>query len=243
MSGSFSLTDFLAAETSLYVKARRGLGRWDPRLKLALCAVAILSNVLYPHRGLSVALWLTAWVGLAISRVPWRQALLFIFAPLWATVLVVVGFSVGFGGTPLWHWGPITIYDEGVEQGLSAGLRVLAEMSWVAALILTTPFGEIMNALRWFKVPVTLVDLMAAMYRYIFLLHDEYLAMRAAARVRGGYNGYWRGLRTLGMILAHIFLRALERAERIDQAMRVRGRDSAGSSQDQVASREGSKHA
>lgn len=232
MSGSFSLADFLAAETSLYVKTRRGLGRWDPRLKLGLCATAILANVLLPNRRLSLGLWLVAWAGLWVSRVPLRQAALFIFAPLWATVLVILGFSLGFGGTPVWQWGPLTLYQEGLQQGLNAGLRVLAEMSWVAALILTTPFGEIIKALRWFRVPATLVDLMAAMYRYIFLLYDEYLAMRAAARVRGGYNGYIRGLRTLGMILAHIFLRALERAERIDQAMRVRGRDSTVSSRE-----------
>jgi cobalt/nickel transport system permease protein len=225
MSGSFSLVDFLAAEAALYGGQRRGLGRWDARLKLLLCTLAILANVLFVSRGLSVGLWVLAWTGLAVSRVPWRQAALFIFAPLWATVMVILAFSLGFGGSAVAHWGPFTLYKEGMEQGLAAGLRVLAEMSWVAALMLTTPFGEIMAALRWFKLPATLVDLLAAMYRYVFLLYDEYLSMRAAARARGGYNGYWRGLRTLGQILAQIFLRALERAERIDQAMRVRGRD------------------
>jgi cobalt/nickel transport system permease protein len=225
VSGSFSLADFLTAETSLYLNARRGLGRWDARLKLALCAAAILANVLLLSRTLSVLLWLAAWTGLAWSRVPWRQAALFIFAPLWATLLVMLGFGLGFGGTPMAHWGPFTLTVEGLEQGYAAGLRVLAEMSWVAALMLTTPFGEILDALRWYRLPSALVDLLAAMYRYIFLLYDEYTAMRAAALVRGGFNGYWRGLKSMGLILAQIFLRALDRAERIDQAMRVRGRD------------------
>ena len=105
MSGSFSLADFLIAETALYGGQRKGLGRWDPRLKLGLCAIAILANVLWISKELSVSLWLLAWIGLGFSRVPWRQAALFIFAPLWATLLVVIGFSLGFGGTPIAHWG------------------------------------------------------------------------------------------------------------------------------------------
>lgn len=227
MSGTFSLQDFLAAEASIYGQAPRGLGRWDARLKVGLATVAILANVLFPSPTLSTALWLVAWAGLIISRVPWRQAALFIFAPLWATLLVVAGFSWGFGTTVLAQWGPLTFYKEGLFMGFAAGLRVLAEMSWMAALILTTGFTDILEALRWYKVPGVVVDLLAAMYRYVFLLFDEYQTMRAAARSRGGYQDYLTGMRTLGLILAQIFMRALERAERVDAAMRVRGRDSA----------------
>lgn len=225
MSGTFNLQDFLAAESSLYGHALRGLARWDARLKVALTATAVLVNVLWPSTPRSAALWLLAWTGLAWSRVAWRQAALFIFAPLWATLVVVAGYSWGFGSTVLLQWGPLTFYREGLLQGLAAGLRVLAEMSWMAALILTTPFTDILAALRWFKVPALVVDLLAAMYRYVFLLFDEFQTMQSAARARGGFKDYRTGMASLGLILAQIFMRALERAERVDQAMRVRGRD------------------
>lgn len=226
MSGSFSLSDFLAAEAKLYGEAPRGLGRWDARVKLLLCLAAVLLNVLVLHMGLSAVLAGLALLGLLISRVPWRQALLFVVAPLWATLMVVLGFGFGFGSTPLFHWGPLTFYREGLLQGAAAGLRVLVEMSWIAALVLTTPFTEILAALRWYRVPAVLVDLLASMYRYVFLLFDEYSAMKSAARARGGFATWRAGMGTLGLILAQVFMRALDRAERIDQAMRVRGRDS-----------------
>lgn len=226
MSGSFNLTDFLAAETALYGQPRRGLARWDARVKLALCSVAVLANVLWARADLSAALGAVAVTGLLVSRVPWRQSLLFIFAPLWATLMVVFGFAWGFGTTVWLQLGPVTLYREGLLMGLNAGLRVLAEMSWMAALMLTTPFTEILAALRWYRMPAALVDLLAAMYRYVFLLFDEYSSMSAAARARGGYRDWRTGLSTLGLILAQIFMRALDRAERIDMAMRVRGRDS-----------------
>ncbi len=242
MSGSFSLSDFLAAEASLYGQSPRGLGRWDARVKLALCAAAVFANVLRPDPALSAGLALLAMAGLAASRVPWRQAALFIFAPLWATLMVVLGFGFGFGETVLFSWGPLNFYREGLAQGLFAGLRVLAEVSWIAALMLTTPFTEILAGLRWFRVPHTLVDLLAAMYRYVFLLFDEYATMRSAARARGGYRDWRTGMATLGLILAQIFMRALDRAERVDQAMRMRGRDSTGSSQAPFAP-QGAQHA
>ena len=227
MSGAFSLSDFLAAEAGLYVRRPRGLARLDARLKLGLAAAGILANVLFPSPELSALLCALALVGLAATRVPWRQAVLFIFAPLWATLLVVVGYSWGFGQTPLATLGGLTFYREGLLQGLAAGARVLAEMSLMAALILSTAFTDILAALRWYRVPGVVVDLLAAMYRYVFLLFDEYACMRAAARARGGYQTWWQGLRSLGLILAQVFLRALERAERVDMAMRVRGRDAA----------------
>lgn len=227
MSSSFSLSDFLAAEAKLYGQAPRGLGRWDARLKLGLCLPAVALNVLWPDPRLSAGLWLAAWAGLAWTRVPWRQALLFVVAPLWATLMVVAGFGFGFGETVLFRVGPLAYRLEGLQQGLQVGLRVLAEVSWIAALVLTTPFGEILAALRWFRVPAVLVDLLAAMYRYTFLLFDEYQAMTAAARARGGQRDWRTRMATLGLVLAQVFLRALDRAERVDQAMRVRGRDTA----------------
>lgn len=232
MSGGFSLADFFSVEQRFYGRPRRGLARWDARLKLLLTAVAVLANVLWPRRELSLALAGAAWLGLLLSRSSLRQALVYLLAPLWTTTLVVLGFSLGFGRTPLLQWGPLVLYREGLSLGVDAAFRVLAEVSWVAALMLSTPFTEILAALRWLRVPGVAVDVLAAMYRYIFLLFEEYKTMAAAAKSRGGFVSYPRGLATLGQITAQGFLRALERAERIDMAMRARGRDAvAGSAQ------------
>ena len=97
------------------------------------------------------------------------------------------------------------------------------EMSWIGRLILTTPFTEILDALRWFRVPGVLVDTLAFMYRYVFLLCDEFLAMRASARTRGGLATRTGSLATLGLITSQVFLRAYDRSLRISHAMRARG--------------------
>ncbi len=217
------MADFLEAERGLYGRAPRGLERVDARVKLAVAAAGILANVLLPSAGLSLSLAAAALLGLAATRVAPRRAALFILAPLWATLMVALGFSLGFGRTPWLRLGPLTLYREGAALGGAAALRVLAEMGLAAALMLTTPFTDLLKALRWFRVPEVVVDVLAAMYRYIFVLFEEYRSMAAAAKARGGFSGYRRSLSTLGLITAQGFLRALDRAERVDQAVRARG--------------------
>ncbi len=223
MSGQLSLQDFLQVERAQFLRRARGLRLWDARLKVVLATTAALANVLWYTPQLSLVLLGVAVVGFLWTRIPFRQAALFVIAPMWATLLVMVGYSVGFGRTVMFELGPIAVYREGVGLGLAAGLRVVSEMSWIGLLILTTPFTEILDALRWFRVPGVLVDTLAFMYRYVFLLCDEFLAMRASARTRGGLATRRGSLATLGLITSQVFLRAYDRSLRISHAMRARG--------------------
>ncbi len=223
MSGQLSLHDFFEVERAQFLRRARGLRLWDARLKLALAGTAMLANVLWYRADLSAALLGVAALGLLLTRVPLRQWFVFLVAPLWATIVVMVGYSVGFGQTVILDLGPVHVYREGVWLGLAAGLRVVSEMAWVGLLILTTPFTEILDALRWYRVPAVLVDTLSFMYRYVFLLCDEFTAMRASARSRGGFATYRGSLSTTGLITSQVFLRAYDRSLRISQAMRARG--------------------
>ncbi len=223
MSGQISLQDFFQVERAQFLRRARGLRLWDPRLKLFLATIGVLANVLLIRWELSVALLALAFVGFQATRVPLKHAAIFFVAPLWATIVVMIGYSFGFGHNVLFEVGPVSVYREGVLLGLAAGLRVVSEMSWIGLLILTTPFTEILDALRWFRVPAVLVDTLAFMYRYVFLLCDEFLAMRASARTRGGLSTYKGSLNTLGLVTSQVFLRAYDRSLRISHAMRARG--------------------
>lgn len=205
------------------VGRRSGLHCMDARLKLALVVAAVLINVVLLDYRLSLGLLLTAWTGMAASRAPFRQMAWFVLAPVWATLPVVFGLAVGLGQTPLIKIGHLTVYHEGFVQGGQAALRVLADTSWAGLLFLTTPFTEILAALRWFRVPDVVTDTLGFMYRYVFLLWEEFSAMRVSARARGGLLGWRTEWRTTGVITAQVFLRAYDRAQRIQQAVQARG--------------------
>ena len=205
------------------VRLRSGLHCVDARLKLALGIAAVLINVVALDYWLSLGLLLTAWTGLAASRAPFRQMAWFVLAPVWASLPVVFGLAVGLGQTPLIKIGYLTVYYEGLAQGGQAGLRVLADTAWAGLLFLTTPFTEILAALRWFRIPVVVADTLGFMYRYVFLLWGEFSAMRVSARARGGLLGWRREWHITGVITAQVFLRAYDRARRIQHAMQARG--------------------
>ena len=200
-----------------------GLYAWDPRLKLALLVSAVGTNVIIAHLNLSVALFLVSLGLAAWSRVPAKLFALFFLAPAWATLIVFLGFSAGFGATPVFSTGPFTFYREGMVQGMSAAARVASDMSWMAAIFLTTPFNRVLDALKWFRVPAILLDTLAMTYRYAFLLMDEFHHMRDAARSRGGFRSYRNRQQSTARILAQVILRAYDRAGRIQSAMAARG--------------------
>ncbi len=225
MSGQLSLRDFFEIELSQYGTQAHGWRRWDPRWKLGLSVLAMALNVLVAQAWLSGLLLALAAVGLLYSRSPWRQVLLFLLAPGSAVVLLVVGMAFGFGIQPLFKLGPFTFYQDGLWLGLSAGLRVCADVTWAGLLMITTPFQGLLEALRWFKLPMVLVDTLAYIYRYVFLLYDEYTAMRNSAKVRGGFVDLRSSVSTTGQIAAKVFLRSYDRSERVGLAMQARGGD------------------
>lgn len=204
-------------------RLRCGLHSLDARVKLALVIAAVLFNVVLLDYRVSLTLLLAAWTGMAAAKVPLRHMAWFVLAPMWAALPVVFGLAVGLGQTPLITAWQLTVYREGLAQGGQAGLRVLADTAWAGLLFLTTPFTEILAALRWFRVPDVVADTLGFMYRYVFLLWEEFCAMRLSARARGGLSGWRREWHTTGTVTAQLFLRAYDRAQRIQQAVQARG--------------------
>jgi cobalt/nickel transport system permease protein len=87
----------------------------------------------------------------------------------------------------------------------------------------TTRFTDVMRVLWRLHVPALLVTTLALMHRYIFLLADEMSRMLRARRSRtfaGNRLSVWS---SLASVIAHLFVRSLERAERIYAAMCARG--------------------
>ena len=203
-----------------------GLHFIDARIKLILLITAVTLNIYFAEIRLSLILFFVGTSLAAWSRIPVRLFLFFFIIPAWSTFVVISGFTVGFGETPLFHLGPVTFYKEGFELGLSAGARVICDMSWMAAVFLTTPFNSLLNALKWFRVPAIFLDTIAMGYRYLSLLMREFNKMKWSAQTRGGFQNYGHALQSTGRILAQVLLRAYDRAIRIQESMISRGESS-----------------
>jgi cobalt/nickel transport system permease protein len=125
----------------------------------------------------------------------------------------------------------LTISGQGVRE-----FGTIALKSWVsvqAALLLTftTPFHDLVDALRQLRLPRIMVAIISFMYRYLAVLAGEASRMNRARAARsaardGNAGGTlrWRAAVT-GHLVGSLFLRSYERSERIYGAMQARGFD------------------
>jgi len=94
----------------------------------------------------------------------------------------------------------------------------------LTALICTTPFALVLEAMRKLHMPRLLVMQLGFLYRYIFVLMDEAMRIRRARDFRSAARApVARRLGAVGGIIGSLFLRTIERSERIHVAMCSRG--------------------
>lgn len=87
----------------------------------------------------------------------------------------------------------------------------------------TTRFSEIINVLRRLKFPLLLLTTLTLMDRYLFVLMEEVGRLSRARKSRTFVRGRVSAWRSGGTVIALLFVRASERAERIYNAMCARG--------------------
>jgi len=210
----------------------------DPRVKLALAVLVVLTASLTPDRGwvafgllqaLLLAATLLSHLGLRLVHKRAIVALPFTLAAL--TVL----FSTR--GEPLLSLplpgGVWAITDTGLLRFVSIIVRSYMSVQAAVLLAATTRFPDLLWGMRSLRLPRLFVAITGFLYRYLFVLADEaqrLIRAREARSVapagggRGGGSMVWRA-RVAGGMAGSLFIRSYERSERIYAAMLARGYD------------------
>lgn len=139
--------------------------------------------------------------------------------------VVLLGTLFRGGGTILWQWGWLQITTEGLWVLGSVALKAILSLLLANVLVLTTSVPLLLHALTALRVPPLLVAILASMYRYIAVLIEEFQSMQRAAVSRNlmGSNR-WKRL-VVGNMVGSLFIRTLDRGDRVHQAMLSRGYD------------------
>lgn len=219
-----------------YHKGRGILYRIDPRVKILIALLFAFGLTAVPEgHWLSFASFAGfAAVAVFASRLPvplvFRRSLL-------ALPFVAAAFPLVFtrpGDTlwtmPLFGW---TASDEGLVAFTSILLRSWLAINLAIVLTSTTPPIDLIRGLERLRLPRILAGTIFFMYRYLFVIGEEGQRMmraresRSASFADGRRSGgsiVWRG-RVLGNMVGSLFIRSLERSERIHAAMQARGYD------------------
>jgi len=200
------------------------LHRLDPRIKILIAGsfslvVALADRYLVLLAGLGGALVLIALAGLGFSRVAGRLAMVNIFVLfLWAFL------PFSHPGQVLFRLGPLAATREGILYTLAITLKSNTIVLAIIALLATSTIFTLIHALRHLKVPDKLVHLLFFTFRYFQVIHQEYLRLRAAMRIRCFHpRTNMHTYRSLAYLVGMLLVRSFDRSERIYQAMLCRG--------------------
>lgn len=210
--------------TSDSLLSRGSLAALDPRMRIvvaAIYAIVVVSLSDFAALGLALAF---AFCLLPLSGLPMKHTLKRMIGmdSFIIFTLLILPFSVP--GTPIFTvWGFVASYEglwQAIEIALTANAAILGLMCLVGSME-PVAMGHALHALR---VPERLVQLMMFTIRYIEVLREEYMRLRAAMKVRGFRPGTnWHTYRSFGYLVGIMLVRALERSERILGAMKCRG--------------------
>jgi len=122
----------------------------------------------------------------------------------------------------------------GLERFVSILIKSWLSVQVAILLAATTPFPELLTAMRAVHIPRLLVAMVGLMWRYLFVLVDEALRLLRARSARSGRSDQpglrhggslpWRA-HVAGGLAGNLFLRGIERSDRIYTAMLARGYD------------------
>ena len=123
-----------------------------------------------------------------------------------------------FGAT----WG---ITRQGLSQAGQLSARVLAMVSAMYFVCVTTPVVEITALLRMLRMPAAISDIMFIMYQALYLLSGTVEQTARSQTLRLGYSNWKRSLSSVGYLLGYAWADALKTARENTTAMLVRGPD------------------
>lgn len=202
----------------------------DPRIKIVGAVLLILVSTILPAGswGAYLLLWAATLVVARLSNLGTTFALRRSFVALpFALAAITLPFTVP--GSTLVQWGGLSVSLEGTVRLVSIFVKSWVSVQMALLLTATTPFQDLLWAMRELKVPRQLVSIIGFMYRYLFVLADvttRLMRARAARSAAGtGKSGgslVWRAQVAGGMV-GNLMLRAFERSERIYDAMVSRG--------------------
>ncbi len=217
-----------------YIHAGSSIHRLDARVKVIFILAFIIFLNLTPFNAwpiyilfltliLTVVLFSRLDVKLVLKRSLLAIPFILAAAPLVFTLPPVSQIELAPGV-------PILFSQNGASRFISIGIR--AWISILAAIVLTATsrFPDLMAAFRQLKLPKLFVAIISLMWRYLFIIADEVSDMiRARASrssalpgVRSGGDLAWRA-RVTGGMAGNLFLRSLERSDRVYAAMLSRG--------------------
>jgi cobalt/nickel transport system permease protein len=192
--------------------------RLDPRGKVITTMLFVITVISYPKYEVMslIPFFIFPVLLLSLSDTP--------FLLIMKKVLFVSPFALFIGiFNPFFDAGTVVLWrnihiSAGWISLLSIMMKFTLTISAALLLIATTSFPGICTALQRLAVPALFTSQLLFLYRYIFVLMEEAMRMARARDLRT-FGAHGTGIKVFVRLIGLLFIRTVERAERIYQAM------------------------
>lgn len=196
--------------------------RLDPRVKVIATILFLVTVVSFPKYevGGLLPFFLFPVLFLTLGEIPFMFIL--------KKIILVSPFAIFIGIFNPFLDTRLVLVSGGIQIAagwisfLSILLKFVLTISAALLLIATTSFAGVCHALRLLGFPSLFVSQLLFLYRYLFVLAEEAMRIIRARDMRSfGLRG--TGIRVFTRLVGVLFLRTVDRAERIYYAMLSRG--------------------
>uniref|UniRef100_A0A7C6AEC9 Cobalt ECF transporter T component CbiQ n=1 Tax=candidate division WOR-3 bacterium TaxID=2052148 RepID=A0A7C6AEC9_UNCW3 len=207
-----------------YIKGDSLIHKFDPRIKVLyalLFSVAIaLQNELVPSLiGLLISIVLVI-----IAQIKFREIINRLLIVDEFILLLWVVLPLTYPGEPLVKILGFKISQQGIQFTLLLTIKANGIMLILISLIATSSIFDIVHSLLHLKIPEKLVFLFFLVYRYTWVLNDEYEKIMRATKARGfRLRNDIHTYRAIAYIVGSLLVKSYNRAENLYRAMVCRG--------------------
>ncbi|WP_010249584.1 cobalt ECF transporter T component CbiQ [Acetivibrio cellulolyticus] len=203
--------------------------QWNATLKVILSILTIILCILLNNVYVSiVVIFSMAYLVIKVGGLGFHDYLSILTVPLAFILLSILAIVVDFSGQPVGEYrlyfglGYLYTTKAMLKGGVFLMLKIIAAISALQLMILTTPSSEIISVMRKTRLPNDFIDLMNMIYRYIFILLDVFARMKNAAESRLGYRDFRTSCYTFGNGASNMLVLSLKKADAYYDAMEAR---------------------
>ncbi|MEK6438578.1 cobalt ECF transporter T component CbiQ [Pseudonocardia sp. T1-2H] len=180
----------------------------------------LLAVVLPPWPGAAVCGPVALVLLLGPAGVAPRTAWKAVRVPLGFVLVGAVPLLVTLGGDPWLAWNP-----DGLLPAAALTARAVAALLCLLLFAATTPLADLLPRLTRLGVPPAITEVAMLIYRMLFLLLESARAVREAQAGRLGFRTWGTSYRSVTGQAGSIFVRAFDRARRLEHGLASRGYD------------------
>jgi len=207
-----------------YIKGNSIIHRFDPRVKSIYALIFSVVIALQNNLGSTLLGLLTGILLIILARIRFIEIIKRIIVVNEFILLLWIVLPITYPGEKLFEIFNIEFSQQGILFTLILTTKANAIILILISLLATSSIFEIIHGLIHLRIPEKLVFLFFLIYRYSWVIFDEYERLVWAVKARGfRFTTSLHTYRTIAYLVGSLLVKSYNRAENLYRAMVCRG--------------------